>query len=378
MPHFLMVIKRPISPRLLALNPHQLAAEIKTLGKQIGFTDVRIARPNTERAATLLRRWQDLDNAGDMHYLQRHGLKRGHIQTIIPDALSIISVSLNYLPTDVKTAKRELADENPYISVYARGRDYHKIMRKMLARFAKAIETLTEQRLQSRAFVDTAPVLDKAYAEQAGIGWTGKHTNILSRDNGSFYFLGELAINLKLPPDSMVKPDCGRCTKCIDVCPTQAIIAPYQLDATRCISYLTIEYDGIIADDLKAKIGNRIYGCDDCQLFCPWNRFAKRSENPDFSAKESLRNPRYNELFPWNEATFLKKLEGSPIRRIGYNRWQRNLAIAMGNDKSTKNIYQHIQALKKTNNIHPSVTNAVNWALNRLTLALKVMEKRQK
>lgn len=352
------------SARLLALNPRQLAGEIKQLGKSLGFTDVRIAHPETARAATLLKRWQDLDNAGDMQYLQRHGMKRGHIHTITPQAFSVISVSLNYLPVAVDDARQSLDIDAPYISVYARGRDYHKVMRKLLAQFAKGIETLMEKKLQTRAFVDTAPVLDKAYAEQAGIGWVGKHTNILDHHHGSFYFLGELAVNLKLPPDHAIKPRCGSCTACLDVCPTQAIIAPYQLDATRCISYLTIEHDGIIPDEFKPLIGNRIYGCDDCQLFCPWNRYAKLSENTDFFSKISLKSPDYDKLFAWDEQTFLHQTEGNPIRRIGHAKWQRNLAIGMGNSKNKDKYYQ---ILKESYSTHTGAQDAINWALSRLS-----------
>lgn len=357
-----MNTKTPPNPRLLALNPSQLVREIKNLGKDIGFTEVRIAHPDTQRQAALLKRWQDLDNAGEMTYLQRHGLKRGNISTITPQALSIISVSLNYLPTDVKAARQALDNGEPYISVYARGRDYHKVMRKLLAKFAKAIEQLVAKRLQTRAFVDTAPVLDKAYAEQSGLGWVGKHTNILDSKHGSFYFLGELAVNLKLPADHAIKSHCASCTACLDFCPTDAIVAPYQLDVQRCISYLTIEYDGIIPDELKAQMGNRIYGCDDCQLFCPWNRYAKISKNSDFFVKKSLESPDYGELFAWDEQTFLRLTEGSPIRRIGHARWQRNLAIGMGNSKEKE---KYNQILNSSQSTHPSVQDAVAWALSR-------------
>ncbi len=349
--------------RLLALNPQQLANDIKRLGKDLGFTQVRIAHPDTPRAAMHFKRWQALNNAGDMHYLQRHGLKRGHIHTITPQAFSIISVSLNYLPLPVAEACEALDNNQPYISVYARGRDYHKVMRKLLAKFAKAIENLLEKRLKTRAFVDTAPVLDKAYAEQSGLGWVGKHTNILDRQHGSFYFLGELAVNLKLPPDHPVTPRCGSCTSCLDVCPTQAITAPYQLDAKRCISYLTIEHDGIIADEFKPLIGNRIYGCDDCQLFCPWNRYAKLSEKVDFYASKRLENPDFSTLFAFDEHTFLRHFEGSPIRRIGHARWQRNLAIGMGNSTDKEKYYQ---LLKQNRHPHPAVQDAVKWALSKL------------
>lgn len=358
--------KYVLSPRALQRNPYLLAQAIKNLGKRIGFTDVRIARPDTDHASTLLKRWQSLDNAGDMHYLQRHGLKRGNIHTITPNALSIISVSLNYLSTPIDVARAELDNDAPYLSVYARGRDYHKILRKMLAQFAKGIETLTEQTLTSRAFVDTAPVLDKAYAEQAGIGWVGKHTNILDRYHGSFYFLGELAINLKLPTDHATKPHCGNCTKCLDVCPTQAITAPYQLDAKRCISYLTIEHKGIIDDTLKPLIGNRIYGCDDCQLLCPWNKYSQPSKHTAFLKKSMGNDTHYATLFTWDENTFLRKTEGTPMRRIGHTSWQRNLAIGMGNCTQKKIVHENIQLLKANRNSHETVKNAVQWAITRL------------
>lgn len=359
-------LKKP-HPRLLALNPTALVAEIKALGKAIGFTDVRIAYPDASRAAVLLKRWQDLDNHGEMHYLQRHGLKRGFIRSIQPDCLSIISVSLNYLPEDIADVKQQLQSGEPYLSVYARHRDYHKLMRKMLKALAKAIEDLLDKPLNGRAFVDTAPVLDKAYAEQSGIGWVGKHTNILDRHKGSFYFLGELAINIKLPKDSPVTPRCGSCSACIDVCPTQAITAPYQLDATKCISYLTIEHDGIIDDKLKEQMGNRIYGCDDCQLFCPWNRYAKITEKTDFHTRKVFQNADYLSLFSWDKEIFLSQTEGSPIRRIGYGRWQRNLAIAIGNTYKNQKNKEILTLLKNNQNSHLGCQDAVKWSIKLLS-----------
>lgn len=361
-----------VNQKLLQLNPNLLVSHIKQLGHQLGFTHVRIAHLDTARAATLLQRWQQLNNEGDMHYLQRHGQKRGNIRTIAPDAISIISVSLSYLADDIKSSQSTLDSSSPYLSVYARNRDYHKIMRKRLKQFAKAIEELIGKQLKTRAFVDTAPVLDKAYAEESGVGWLGKHGLILDDSNGSFHFLGELAVNIKLPADHAVKPRCGSCSACIDVCPTQAIIAPYQLDAEKCISYLTIEYDGVIADHFKTAIGNRIYGCDDCQLFCPWNRYSQITSLLDFHARECFKTPDYPALFSWNENTFLKNTEGSPIRRIGHNRWQRNLAIGMGNvlrqpllDNSNKAYIR--QLLSDNNNPHHAVQDAVNWALGQQT-----------
>lgn len=354
----------------LQLNPYELADRIKQLGRQIGFTDVRITHPNIHKAENFLKRWQALNNAGEMHYMQRHGLKRGNIRRIAPDCISLISVSLNYFSTAIHAEIEALDTATPYLSVYARNRDYHKIMRKLLKQYATQIEQLVGATLKTRAVVDTAPVLDKAYAEQSGLGWVGKHTNILSQTNGSFYFLGELAVNIRLPNDHAVKPRCGSCTACIEVCPTQAIIAPYQLDAEKCISYLTIEYDGIIADDFKIAIGNRIYGCDDCQLLCPWNRYSQVTPLPDFHSRDCFKTPDYLSLFSWDEPTFLRNTEGSPIRRIGYNRWQRNLAIGMGNalrqpSVSHSNRMNMRQLLSANHNPHHAVKDAVNWALKQ-------------
>lgn len=351
------------------LNPYRLARQIKKLGIDLGFTEVRIAHPAIDRAEGFLKRWQQLNNEGEMHYLQRHGLKRGNIRRIQPDCVSLLSVSLNYLSTTPTQEKLALAKAKPYVSVYARNRDYHKVMRTLLKRYAKQIEHLLNCQLSTRAFVDTAPVLDKAYAEQSGLGWMGKHTNILDTTHGSFYFLGELALNIKLPADPPIKSRCGSCRACIDVCPTQAIIAPYHLDAERCISYLTIEYDGVIADPFKKAIGNRIYGCDDCQLFCPWNRYAKITPFADFHPRDCFNNPDYVTLFQWDEPTFLQQTEGSPIRRIGHNRWQRNLAIGIGNALSQATVsHQDKATLKKAlqanRNRHHAVIDAIHWALH--------------
>lgn len=353
------------------LNPNLLVSEIKAIGKQLGFTEVGIAELDTGRAATLLKRWQALNNHGDMHYLQRHGMKRGHIRSVAPQAVSVISVSLNYLNASIAASTAQLDDTSaPYLSLYARNRDYHKVMRGMLKNFAKAIEELTDKDLHYRAIVDTAPVLDKSYAEQSGLGWVGKHSNILDSQHGSFYFLGELAVSLKLPADHAVKPRCGSCTACMAACPTQAIVAPYQLDVKRCISYLTIEHHGIIDDEFKPLIGNRIYGCDDCQLLCPWNRHAQMTPLPDFHSRDCFANPDYVELFAWSESEFLKNTQGSPIRRIGYARWQRNLAIGIGNALNNDSIcaqqrHDYRQALLTCTLSNPEVRDAVNWALRQ-------------
>lgn len=359
------IVKKRYQPQL---NPYLLAREIKKMGLTLGFTDVRITHPSVDRAEGFLRRWQQLNNEGDMHYLQRHGLKRGNIRRIQPDCMSLLSVSLNYLTTTVVQEKQALNNHQPYLSVYARNRDYHKVMRTLLKQYAKQIERLLERQLSTRAFVDTAPVLDKAYAEKSGLGWMGKHTNILDTTHGSFYFLGELALNIKLPADRAIKARCGSCRACIDVCPTQAIVAPYHLDAQRCLSYLTIEYDGVISDPFKKAMGNRIYGCDDCQLFCPWNRYAKITVLPDFHARDCFKTPDYLTLFQWDESTFLKQTEGSPIRRIGHNRWQRNLAIGIGNALRQPTLHSRDKAtlrmaLSTNHNPHYAVIDAIHWAL---------------
>ncbi|MPV85537.1 tRNA epoxyqueuosine(34) reductase QueG [Ostreibacterium oceani] len=354
----------------LPIEPaNQLASKIKQLGQRLGFSDIRITLPDNARAATLFARWQALHNAGEMHYLVRHGQKRCHVKQLQPSALRVICVRLDYLSEPIAKTITQLDNDRPFVSLYAKNKDYHKLMRKRLVQFAKQIETIANQSINYRVFVDSAPVLEKPLAEQAGIGWMGKHTNLLHHQHGSFFFLGEIAINLPLPIDHAIKPRCGSCRACIDVCPTKAITAPYQLDAEKCISYLTIEHAGIIPDTLKAQIGNRIYGCDDCQLFCPWNRYAKQTEINGFADNNKRWQTDYLTLFGWDETTFLTTLQGSPIRRIGFDRWQRNLAIGMGNalrqhpDHPQKSAW--VSALKNNTNPHPAVIDAIFWALTQ-------------
>ena len=271
-----------------------------------------------------------------MHYMQRHGLRRARPAELLPGTLSVISARMDYLPR--ATAEGWQAVEwqrlrNPQqaaVSIYARGRDYHKVLRTRLQALATRLAAAVGP-LGARVFTDSAPVLEVELAARAGIGWRGKHTLALQREGGSMFFLGEIFVDLALPPTPAVTAHCGQCSACIDVCPTRAIVAPYRLDARRCISYLTIEHDGAIPPELRPLLGNRIYGCDDCQLACPWNKYAKVSTLPDFDARAPLDGATLLQLWAWDEAEFLRRTEGSAIRRIGHARWQRNLAVALGN-----------------------------------------------
>ena len=294
--------------------------------------------------------------------MARNQDKRPHPELLVPHTIRIISARMDYL---VPASDSETVMNNPelgFVSRYALGRDYHKVLRKRLQQLASWIETRIGQ-YEYRVFVDSAPVLEKALAEKAGLGWIGKHTNLLSREAGSWFFLGEIYTNLPLPADDSISNHCGNCQACIDICPTKAIIAPYQLDARLCISYLTIELHGSIPVDLRPMMGNRIYGCDDCQLVCPWNRFAKLSQEDDFLPRHQLDTPLLLELFAWNEGEFNDKLQGSPIRRIGHERWLRNIAIALGNGPKTEVV---IEALT-SRLTHPSamVREHVQWALDQ-------------
>ena len=274
-----------------------------------------------------------------MHYMAAHGLKRARPAELIPGTVSVITARMDYLPAATATGdgrwqavefSRLQRPREAIVSVYARGRDYHKVMRARLQKLSQRIAGQVEQ-LGARVFTDSAPVLEAELAARSGQGWRGKHTLLLNREAGSMFFLGEIYVDMALPPSAPVTPHCGSCSACIDVCPTQAIVAPHRLDARRCISYLTIEHEGAIPLELRHLIGNRIYGCDDCQLICPWNKFAQRSALPDFDERQGLTGQQLVTLFAWTEEEFLRFTEGSPIRRIGHERWLRNIAVAMGN-----------------------------------------------
>ena len=307
-----------------------------------------------------------------MHYMAAHGLKRARPAELIPGTVSVITARMNYLPAStapdaeawqrVEFSRLERPGE-AIVSVYARGRDYHKVMRQRLQKLGERIAVLVGQ-LGHRAFTDSAPVLEAELAARSGQGWRGKHTLVLSRDAGSMFFLGEIYVDLALPPSAPVTGHCGSCVSCIAICPTQAIIAPHKLDARRCISYLTIEHAGPIALEFRPLMGNRIYGCDDCQLVCPWNKFAQRSALPDFDERAGLTGQQLVTLFAWGEAEFLKFTEGSPIRRIGHERWLRNISVAMGNALRARcddGIKQALQARRVQANA--MLAEHIDWAL---------------
>ena len=301
---------------------------------------------------------------GDMAWMAHHGTKRSRPAELVPGTLSVISVRMDYLPPDSADAAMILNHpERAYISRYALGRDYHKVIRQRLEKFAQLLQAEIGS-FGYRVFTDSAPVLEKPIAVKAGLGWMGKHTNILSREAGSWFFLGEIYTDLPLPETGGVAAHCGQCTACLDVCPTQAILAPYTLDARRCISYLTIEHQGSIPLALRPLLGNRIYGCDDCQLICPWNRFAQTSPEADFAVRHGLDSARLSDLFGWSEQTFMRKLEGSPIRRIGYARWLRNIAVALGNAPFSRSILTLLQ--QKLAEVDDAlVQEHIQWAIDQ-------------
>lgn len=325
-----------------AENLAALVARIRAEAAALGFAGCRIAPAEVPAAAVDgLARWLAAGRHGGMDYMDRHAALRADPRGLLPEVARVIGVRMDYLPAAAPAGWREReraaqrAPGTAVVSIYARGRDYHKVIRNRLQKLAERIDALAAEaglgRHFSRACTDSAPVMEVEFARLGGLGWRGKHTLLLDRDGGSMFFLGELLTSLPLPVDAPVEPHCGRCAACIDACPTGAIVAPYELDARRCISYLTIEHDGPIPVEFRRAIGNRIYGCDDCQLACPWNKFAHRASLPDFDARAPLDHAELLDLWGWDEAGFLRRTEGSAIRRVGHERWRRNLAVAMGN-----------------------------------------------
>ena len=315
----------------MSLDPKQVAEYIKTAARELGFTGVGIAPIQLTEDEEHLTEWLRLGRHGDMGYMARHGRKRSRPEELVPGTLRVVSVRMDYLPGTARSMNTVLNDPAlGYVSRYALGRDYHKLMRRRLQQLANSLVAEVGH-FGYRVFVDSAPVLEKALARNAGLGWIGKHTNLLNKREGSWFFLGELFTDLPIPVDEPGSDHCGSCRACIDVCPTDAIVAPYQLDARRCIAYLTIEHQGDIPEPMRRPMGNRIYGCDDCQLVCPWNKFAKATVEPDFAPRHQLDGSNLTSLFAWNETEFLKRTEGSAIRRIGHARWLRNIAVALGN-----------------------------------------------
>jgi epoxyqueuosine reductase len=340
-----------------------LAQRIKHWGTELGFAAVGIADSDLSRAENELQQWLDKGFHGEMDYMAAHGSKRSRPAELIPGTQRIISVRLDYFPPESANPASVLNDPNAaYIARYALGRDYHKVLRARLQRLADRIGAEVGEH-HYRVFTDSAPVLEVELATKSGLGWRGKHTLLLNREHGSWFFLGEIYTDLPLPVDNPESDHCGTCHACIDICPTQAIVAPYQLDARRCISYLTIELKGAIPEEFRPLMGNRIYGCDDCQLVCPWNRFAQTAELADFSVRNGLDSAGLIELFAWSETDFNDRLAGSAIRRIGHERWLRNIAVALGNAPPTL----LTQAALDARFNHPSalVREHVAWALSR-------------
>jgi len=350
----------------------QLAQSIKDWGRELGFAELRIADADLGDAAEQLNDWLAAGFHGQMDYMAAHGDKRARPDQLVPGTVRVISARMNYLPRDAgddwrsRETARQQDPSAAVVSVYARGRDYHKVLRSRLQQLAERVIQAIGP-FGYRAFTDSAPVMEVEIAQRAGLGWRGKHTLLLSRDAGSTFFLGEIYTDLPLPVDPPGDAHCGECRACIDVCPTQAIVAPYRLDARRCISYLTIELKDSIPVELRPLIGNRVYGCDDCQLHCPWNKFAQRSELPDFDVRNGLDDASLVALFGWTEAEFDRRLEGSPIRRIGHERWLRNLAVGLGNAAGQRRGDPAIVAALRERASHPSalVREHVQWALER-------------
>jgi epoxyqueuosine reductase len=343
------------------LDTITLMASLRGWAEELGFTGVGIANIDLSPDEAFFVDWLQAGFAGEMHYMSRHGFKRTRPASLIAGTVSCISVRMNYWPADAADAEAVLADGNAaYVSRYALGRDYHKVMRSRLQALCDRLHDAVGP-FGCRVFTDSAPVLEKALARNAGLGWIGKHTNLIDRSAGSYFFLGEIYIDMALPMSESSSAHCGSCSACMPACPTGAIVAPYRLDARRCISYLTIELAGPIPVEFRRAIGNRIYGCDDCQLVCPWNKFARPTGEKDFAVRHGLDHSALAQLFAWSEFEFLDKTRGSAIRRIGYERWLRNIAVALGNAPRSPQIRAALQSRAD----HPSalVREHVRWAL---------------
>ena len=343
------------------LNQLQLAERIKAWGLELGFQQLGIADIDLDAAEQRLTEWLKAGFHGEMDYMSRHGQKRSRPDELLAGTIHVISARMDYLP-DEQRAPIELLENRSqaYIARYALGRDYHKILRMRLQKLADKIRAEIGP-FGYRVFVDSAPVLEKPLAQKAGLGWIGKHTNLINKEAGSWFMLGEIYTDIALPTDNAARDHCGSCQSCIDVCPTGAIVAPYLLDARRCISYLTIELKGTVPVEFRSAIGNRIFGCDDCQLFCPWNKFARHSNEVDFAPRHGLDSADLVNLFTWDEDTWDKNTQGSAIRRAGYEGWLRNIAIALGNAESSSRVIDVL----RTRLEHPSsiVREHVQWAL---------------
>ena len=339
-----------------------LAEQIKLWSSELGFSSIGITDIDLSQDQRYLEKWLEKDYHGEMKYMERHGKKRSQPAELVEGTKRIISLSMNYLPENYNGLELLKEDKKAFVSGYARGRDYHKIMRLRLKKLVSKIKVHSSH--ENRVFVDSAPVLEKALAQKAGLGWIGKNTLLLNKNAGSYFFLGGIYTDLELPIDEPeIVNHCGSCTSCMDVCPTKAFEGPNQLDARKCISYLTIEYKGSIKEELRPMMGNRIFGCDDCQIFCPWNKFLKITDEADFKPRHSLDDIDLSNLFMWSEEEFLKKTQGSPIRRAGYESWLRNIAIALGNAESSVEVLRALHSKKDD----PSeiVKEHVNWAIDQ-------------
>jgi epoxyqueuosine reductase len=346
-----------------SIDLHAAKRELIAEARALGFSALGVAGIEIPEDERHLLRWLEDGFHGDMGYMERHGVRRSRPQELLAGAVRVVSVRMDYWPAEARAAGEVLAEPRlAYVSRYALGRDYHKVLRRALARLAAGLA----QRIGAfgyRVCVDSAPVLEKAHARNAGLGWIGKHTNLIARDAGSWFFLGELLTDLPLPPDEPASAHCGSCRACIPACPTGAIVAPWRLDARRCISYLTIEHHGPIPPELRTLLGNRIFGCDDCQLVCPWNKFAQAAAHPDFRVRHGLDAATLTELFAWSAAEFEERTRGSAIHRLGYERWSRNIAVALGNAPSSAAVRQALEARRADPS--PLVREHVEWALRQ-------------
>ncbi len=349
-----------------AADFNQLAHDIKQWGLALGFDQIGITDTNLQTEEAYHQAWIAKGFHGEMDYMAKHGLKRTRPAELVPNTMRVISARLDYLPPNALASEQVLQDNTKaFISRYALARDYHKVMRNKLQKLSEKIQSSVNQieklNFEYRVFTDSAPVLEVALAEKSGIGWRGKHTLLINKDRGSWFFLGEIYTNLPLPIDTPSNNHCGTCSSCMEVCPTQAIVAPYQVDARRCISYLTIELKDSIPLEFRSLIGNRVYGCDDCQLYCPWNKFAEISREPDFAIKNGLDDISLIDCFSWSENTFKTKLAGSAIYRIGYTQWLRNIAIGLGNADTTPEVIAALQA--RANDDSALLREHITWAL---------------
>jgi len=348
---------------LVELDLQALKRELCARARELGFDALGVSGVEIPEDERRLEDWLAAGFHGEMGYMARHGVKRSRPAELVPGVVRAICVRMNYWPEEARDPMEALRDgERGYVSRYALGRDYHKVMRRALARLAEELAARIGP-FGYRVCVDSAPVLEKALARAAGLGWIGKHTNLLARDAGSWFFLGEILTDLPLPADTAASAHCGTCEACITACPTRAIVAPHRLDARRCIAYLTIENPGPIPVEFRAAIGNRIYGCDDCQLICPWNKFARAASHPDFKVRHGLDAPRLTELFAWTAAEFDERMRGSAIYRIGYERWLRNVAVALGNAPHSPEVVAALAG--RRGDPSPLVREHVAWALAR-------------